>query len=159
MINYKKKYLKYKLKYLSKKGGSISTKLKEIEIKLFGKEQEGSPKTRTDNIEQFLKINLDKDTQSRIRNINSTIHFLPNNYVSSHVPNKGIALFIIGNESGHESSAFGTCYMLKSRLNIHRCDFLYTENKSYLIYFFSLTPKILPIFEINAPFGIALPFS
>tara|TARA_B100001094_G_scaffold332263_1_gene403583 strand:+ start:1253 stop:2911 length:1659 start_codon:yes stop_codon:yes gene_type:complete len=143
MSDYKKKYLKYKLKYLSKKGGSLSTKLKEIEIKLFGKEQEGSAITRTDNIEQFLKINLDKGVQSRIRNINSTIHFLPNNYVSPHVPNKGIALFIIGNEPGHESCAFGTCYMLKSRLNIHNCDFLYTENKMENIKSTNVTKPLL----------------
>ena len=145
MINWKSKYLKYKLKYLSKKGGSLSTKLKEIEIKLFGKEYEGAYKTRIENIEQFLKINLDKteNIPSRIRNINSTINFIPKNYVSSHVPNKGIALFILGNEPGHESSAFGTCYMLKSRLNIHNCDFLYTENKTENIKSTNVTKPLL----------------
>jgi len=139
MINWKYKYLKYKLKYLSKKGGS-NTELKEIEINLFGKKQEGSLKTRIDNIEKKLKIDPTNPLvgQGKIRNINSTINFLPNtvavssaragvDYVSPHIPNKGIALFLVDQEGGHESSAFGTCYMLKSRLNIHRCDFLYTK--------------------------------
>ena len=40
---------------------------------------------------------------------------------------KGVALFIVGQEPGHESSAYGTCYILKSRLGVEKCEFIYTE--------------------------------
>ena len=40
---------------------------------------------------------------------------------------KGVGLFIIDEEPGHESSAYGTCYILKSRLGVQRCEFIYTK--------------------------------
>ena len=47
--------------------------------------------------------------------------------VSTDLPERGVGLFIVGKESGHESSAYGTCYILKSRLGVERCEFIYTE--------------------------------
>jgi len=50
--------------------------------------------------------------------------------VSPYMPckrDRGVGLFIVGKEPGHESSAYGTCYILKSRLGVERCEFIYTE--------------------------------
>ena len=141
MVDWKYKYLKNKLKYINQKGGSgpvpaektVPFIINEIEIKIFGEIKKGHGIKRLGDIEKFLQINLDEQFtgfKQRVNNINSTINFASINYVSPHIPNKGIALFILGNEPGHESSAFGTCYMLKSRLNIHMCEYLYTNNQT-----------------------------
>jgi len=108
----KKKFLKYKLKYINlkkkynQKSGSLSN---ETTIVANIREQEEYEQSIRDQSKSYI-LGL------------SVVPELETNR-----PDKGVVLFIIGRESGHESSAYATCYFIKKKFGYQRCEFIYTE--------------------------------
>tara|TARA_B100001094_G_C18186434_1_gene804098 strand:- start:2359 stop:3861 length:1503 start_codon:yes stop_codon:yes gene_type:complete len=123
MINWKSKYLEMKLKYIhlkkkySQKSGSL---LNETVIEANIREQKEN--------EQMIRREQEEHEEMIRHESKSYILGLSNiPELETNRPDKGVVLFIIGKESGHESSAYGTCYFIKNKFRYQRCEFIYTD--------------------------------